>query len=150
MRIVAGGVATGIEISVWLLAFSIFFFFALAAVKRQAELVDMAQRGTLQAMGRGYQVDDLSIISMAALGAGYVAVLVMALYVNSPAVIELYSYPYALWGICFVLLYWLTRIVLITHRGGMHDDPVIFAAKDRVSQLCLVAILGCAVMGAIW
>ena len=147
MRIVAGGVATGIELSVWLFAFSIFFFFSLAAVKRQAELVDMAERGTLTAKGRGYHIEDLPIISMVGLAAGYISVLVMALYVNSPAVMELYKIPETLWGICCVLLYWLTRIVLITHRGAMHDDPVVFAAKDRVSQICFVAMLSFAAAG---
>jgi hypothetical protein len=73
----------------------------------------------------------------------------MALYVNSPAVQELYAFPYALWGICCVLLYWLTRMVLITHRGSMHDDPIVFAAKDKVSQACFIVMLGFGVMGAL-
>ena len=149
MRILAGGVATGVELSVWLFAFSIFFFFSLAAVKRQAELVDMAERGTITAKGRGYHIEDLPIISMVGLTAGYISVLVMALYVNSPAVRELYALPDALWGICCVLLYWLTRMVLLTHRGSMHDDPVVFAVKDRVSQLCFVVMLGFGVTGAL-
>src|SRR6056297_315766 len=149
IRIIAGGFATGGELSVWMLAFSIFFFLSLAAVKRQAELVDMAEQGTLKAKGRGYHVEDLPIISMIGLTAGYISVLVMALYVNSPAVQQLYVFPYALWGICGVLLYWLTRMVLITNRGAMHDDPVIFAARDRVSQICFVLMLGFAAMGAL-
>lgn len=149
VRIVAGGVATGIPLSVWLLAFSIFFFFSLAAVKRQAELVDMAERGQLGACGRGYHVNDLPIMSMIALASGYVSVLVMALYVNSPAVLDLYPQPAALWGICCVLLYWVTRMVMVTHRGAMHDDPVIYAAKDRISQLCFLLILGFALAGAV-
>nr|WP_303626313.1 UbiA family prenyltransferase [Roseovarius sp. M141] len=149
LRIVAGGAAAGIPLSVWLLAFSTFFFFALAAVKRQAELVDMAERGKLDASGRGYHVDDLPIISMMAIGSGYVSVLIMALYVNSPAVVELYSAPAVLWGICFVLLYWISRIVMLTHRGHMHDDPVIFAAKDKISLLCLLVILTFAIAGAV-
>jgi len=98
-------------------------------VKRQAELVDMAERGQLSASGRGYHVNDLGIMSMIALGSGYVSVLVMALYINSPAVLNLYNLPAALWGICCVLLYWVTRMVMITHRGSMHYDPVVFAAK---------------------
>ncbi|MEW9920316.1 UbiA family prenyltransferase [Marimonas sp. MJW-29] len=141
-RIIAGGVATDIPLSVWLLAFSVFFFLALAAVKRQAELIDSAKRGTLKASGRGYHVDDLPIISMIAIGAGYVSVLVMTLYVNSPAVVELYSHPEALWGVCAVLLYWISRTVMVAHRGHMHDDPVVYAAKDRISQMCLLIILG--------
>lgn len=147
-RIVAGGAATGLELSVWLLAFSMFLFLSLAAVKRQAELVDYAARGKLSATGRGYHVDDLPIISMIAVSAGYVAVLVMALYVSSPAVVQLYSYPQALWGVCAVLLFWITRTVMITHRGNMHDDPVIYAAKDPVSLLCFAIILLFVVAGS--
>ncbi len=149
LRIVAGGAATGIPLSVWLLAFSIFFFFAMAAIKRQAELVDMAARGKLEASGRGYSVDDLQIISMMAVGAGYVSVMVMMLYVNSPSVVELYKNPTMLWGICCVLLYWISRIVIVTHRGHMHDDPVVFAAKDRISQFCLVIMMVFALAGAV-
>lgn len=147
-RVIAGGVATGISLSIWLLAFSVFFFLSLAAVKRQAELIDSAERGNLIANGRGYHVDDLPIISMIAIGAGYVSVLVMTLYVNSPAVVQLYAHPEALWGVCAVLLYWITRTVMLAHRGQMHDDPVVYAAKDRVSQICLLIILGFVVGGA--
>ena len=149
LRIIAGGVATDQLISMWLLAFSIFFFLSLAAVKRQAELVDNAERGKLAATGRGYQVADLPIISMIALCSGYVSVLVLALYVNSPIVRDLYPQPRALGGICGILLYWLTYMVMITHRGSMPDDPVVYAAKDRTSQVCGVLILGFAVAGAV-
>lgn len=149
LRIIAGGAATGMLISMWLLAFSIFFFLSLAAVKRQAELVDSAERGKLDATGRGYQVADLPIISIIALCSGYVSVLVMALYVNSPSVRELYAEPRALGGICGILLYWITYIVMITHRGAMHDDPVVYAAKDRTSQVCAGLIVGFAVVGAV-
>jgi 4-hydroxybenzoate polyprenyltransferase len=149
IRIIAGGAATGIPISVWLLAFSIFFFLALAAVKRQAELVDSLKRGALGASGRSYTVDDLPIVSQMAIASGYVSVLVMALYVNSPAVVELYGEPAALWGICLVLLYWISRMTMIAHRGWMHDDPIVYAVKDRNSQLCGMLIFVFAVAGAL-
>ncbi|CDI12068.1 UbiA family prenyltransferase [Agrobacterium pusense] len=141
IRIVAGGIATSTPLSVLLIAFSVFFFLSLAAVKRQSELVDGAERGSLQATGRGYHVNDLPIISMIAVGAGYVSVLVMTYYVNSPVVMELYPHPQMLWGVCAVLLYWITRTVMVSHRGNMHDDPVIYAAQDRTSQVCLAIIL---------
>ncbi len=149
IRIIAGSAATDLTLSVWLLAFSVFFFLSLASVKRQAELIDIAARGNLKADGRGYHVDDLPIISMIAIGAGYVAVLVMALYLNSPAVVVLYPHPEALWGVCVVLLYWITRTIMIAHRGNMHDDPVVYAAKDRISQFCFLIILGFILAGAI-
>ena len=142
IRIFAGGVATGIPLSAWLLAFSAFFFLSLAAVKRQAELIDSARHGSTTASGRGYHVDDMPIISMISIGAGYVSVLVMMLYINSPEVIGLYARPEVLWGVCAVLLYWITRTVMIAHRGNMHDDPVVYAVKDRISWMLLLIILG--------
>ena len=108
-----------------------------------------AGRGALASSGRGYQVADLPIISMIALCSGYVSVLVMALYVNSPNVVELYAQPAALWAVCAVLLYWITRTVLLTHRGQMHDDPVVFALRDRISQICFAVIAGCVLIGAL-
>lgn len=149
IRIVAGGVATENTLSVWLLAFSIFFFLSLAAVKRQAELVDSARRGKLTSVGRGYNVDDLPMMPMIAIGAGYVSVLVMVLYTSSPAVADRYARPEALWGVAAVLIYWITRTVMVAHRGQMNDDPVIYAAKDRVSQICLLVILACVAAGMV-
>lgn len=141
MRVVAGGVATGIPVSVWLLAFCIFLFFALAAIKREAELIDAVASGEVTARGRSYYVDDSPVVANMAAAAGYVSVLVMALYINSPAVLELYTRPYALWGICLVQLYWISRMMIVTHRGEMHDDPLVYAVKDRVSELCLFLVV---------
>jgi 4-hydroxybenzoate polyprenyltransferase/phosphoserine phosphatase len=148
MRIIAGGAATGIPLSVWLLAFSIFFFYSLAAVKRYAELVDSVASNQVKAYGRSYHIDDLPMIGTMILASGYVSVLIMALYLNSPAVDKLYSNPTALWGICPVLLYWISRMAMVTHRGQMHDDPIVYAITDRISQICLVLIAGFATAGA--
>ena len=141
LRIFAGGAATGLPISQWLLAFSIFFFFSLAAVKRQGELVEIVKSGRGRSNGRGYEGDDQLIVSMMALSSGYIAVLVMALYLDSPAVQELYNHPERLWGICLILLYWVSRMVMMAHRGWMDDDPIVFAVKDRVSRYCAALIL---------
>lgn len=149
IRILAGGTSSGIPMSVWLLAFSIFFFFSLAAVKRQAELVDSRKSGKLQAHGRGYHVDDVPVVTMMALASGYVSVLVLALYISAPKVAELYAQPVYLWGACLVLFYWINRMVMITHRGQMNDDPVLFAAKDRVSLLSFLLILALGVAGTV-
>lgn len=149
IRIIAGGTATGIPLSIWLLAFSVFFFFSLATVKRQAELVSNIKQGKAKPSGRGYQVEDLMIVSMMAIASGYNSVLVMAFYLNSTAVQELYAQPVLLWGICVVLLYWLSRTIMLAHRGHMHDDPVVYAAKDRISLICGALILACAVGSAL-
>ena len=141
LRVLGGAAATGIELSVWLLAFSVFFFLSLAAVKRQAELVDAIERGFVEAKGRGYMVEDLPIITQIATGAGFVAGLVMVLYLSAPEVIARYSSPLLLWGSCVLLLYWVIRMAMVTHRGRMHDDPVVFAARDGVSRLVIGLIL---------
>ena len=148
LRVIAGAAATMNAPSVWLLGFSIFFFLALAAVKRQTELVDLIARGEAKASGRGYLPEDLPLITMMGLASGYVSVLVAGLYLTSDAVAELYSFPSALWGICTVLIYWISRIVMLTHRGRMHDDPIVFAVTDRVSLFCGVLIIGLVVLAA--
>lgn len=148
LRIIAGSVAAGTVLSVWLLAFSTFFFLSLAAVKRQAELVDGIAHGRYAFAGRGYRAGDLPIVAGMAITAGYVSIMVLALYINSPDVQRLYQTPNLLWGICLVLLYWIGRIVMTAHRGKMTDDPIVFATHDRASQACLLLIL-CFTVGGV-
>lgn len=136
LRIIAGGAASGIMPSPWLLAFSVFLFYSLASIKRQAELID--QKGS--APGRGYVPSDVSVMQMIAISSGQAAVLVFALYLYSPSVSELYAAPQLLWLICPVLLYWLSRIAILTHRGHMDDDPIVFAAKDKNSLLTALVV----------
>ena len=110
------GVAADIELSVWLLAFSIFLFLSLGAVKRQTELVDLVKRGELEAKGRGYHAQDLPIISIISLTSGYISVLVMVLYLNSPNILELYQTPSAMGNLLCVNILVNTRGVTYTPR----------------------------------
>jgi 4-hydroxybenzoate polyprenyltransferase len=126
-------------LSPWLTAFAIFLFLSLALVKRCSELADRKMAGVGDPVGRAYRLDDLPLLEVMAVASGYVAVLVLALYVNSEAVRMLYSEPDQLWVLCVLLLYWISRVALLTHRGQMHDDPVIFAVTDRVSQVVAFA-----------
>ncbi len=143
MRIVAGAAATGIVPSVWLLSFSVFVFLSLAAVKRLAELVDLDSRpGAKAAAGRAYTVEDRPIVAMIATSAGFLAVLVLALYLDTPEVRAQYDQPMVLWGICLVLLFWISRIVLLAHRGLVDQDPVVFALTDRVSRVSAIVMAG--------
>lgn len=144
MRVIAGGAAAALEVSPWMLAFSVFLFLSLAAVKRQAELVEGKEKDLEKIAGRGYAPGDLPIVEMMAMAAGYNAVLVMALYIFSTADV-LYESPLILWCVCPVLLYWISRMVMIGHNGQMDDDPVIFAVRDRTSQFCGLLVLGFAV-----
>lgn len=133
LRVVAGVVAISVAWSFWLLAFSIFIFLSLALIKRYSELKVMQREGKQHAPGRGYEVADLTILCSAGIASGYIAALVLALYVNSPDVWRLYRAPEAIWALCCLLLYWVSRMWMITHRGDMHDDPILFALKDGPS-----------------
>lgn len=148
LRIVVGGAATDIEISSWLILFASFFFLALAAVKRQAELVDLKNRGLSKVLGRGYEVSHLPIIKGVGLGAGIAALVVMVLYIHSSQVLTLYKTPWVLLAVCGILAYWLRRLIAIAQRGGMTDDPIIFSVKDKMSYLCLIFIVMAILIGA--
>jgi len=140
LRILAGSAASGVIVSEWLLAFSMFLFLSLGAVKRYAELRRAAAGGVhVPIRGRGYTTEDLGVILPMGLSSGFLAVLVLALYVTSDAVIVWYRHPNLLWLICPLLLYWVSRVWLLAQRGQMSEDPVLFAVSDRVTWLVLAA-----------
>ncbi len=140
LRIIAGSGATGIAPSFWLLAFSQFIFFSLALVKRYTELRMKADDGSIIA-GRGYYPADLPVLIALGAASGMMAVLVLALYIESPATAALYAGRAWLWLIPPTFLYWVARLWMKTHRGEVHDDPVVFAARDRQSLL-IAGMLG--------
>ena len=144
LRIIAGAAAFGLELTFWVLAFSMFMFLSLALVKRYAELHEARAHGrTEKTRGRGYYPADLEMISSLGASSGYLSVMVLALYIHDQATTILYSHPQVIWLACPLLLFWVTRVWMLTHRGQMHDDPVVFAIRDRVSLVvgalfCLV------------
>jgi 4-hydroxybenzoate polyprenyltransferase len=142
-RVMAGGVAVSVPLSEWLLAFSIFFFTSLAFVKRYSELIQIKANGQVSIQGRNYRPADMPIIVAAGLASGFLAVLVFALYINTPAITAYYPRFQLLWGICLVLVYWIMRIWFLAARDEMHDDPVLFAVKDPISLLAGVLVVGC-------
>jgi len=136
MRIIAGTFAFGVSLTFWMLAFSMFLFLSLALVKRYAELRNSRIQGkTDAAPGRGYNPGDLEMISSLGAASGYLAVLVLALYIQDQHTAAQYRRPQVIWLACPLLLYWITRTWMIVHRGWMHEDPVVFAMKDRNSIL---------------
>ena len=137
LRLIGGGVAAGIELSFWILAFSMFMFFSLALVKRVSELLEIQQDGGRWIRGRGYQIKDLDTLHTLGINSGYASVFVTALYINSEQVTALYQNPKLIWLLCPILLYWISRIWIIVHRGQLHSDPVVFALRDRVSYIAL-------------
>jgi 4-hydroxybenzoate polyprenyltransferase/phosphoserine phosphatase len=133
LRIIAGAAAASVPLSFWLLLFSVFLFLSLAFVKRFAELDSLRRRQLLRAAGRGYHVEDLALLQSLGTSAGYLSVLVLALYINSPEIESLYHWPKMIWLLCVLMLYWISRVWMKAQRGEMHDDPVVFALKDRIS-----------------
>ncbi|GAB3478798.1 UbiA family prenyltransferase [Marinomonas epiphytica] len=135
IRIIAGATATATIPSYWLLAFSIFIFFSLALIKRYSELKTAREIGKERLRGRGYLQEDLEAVSAMGTSSGYISVLVFALYIQDPNTAHMYSNTQFLWAACPILVYWISRAWLITHRGEMHDDPIVFAIKDKPSWL---------------
>jgi len=135
LRVIGGAAAIGIPPSFWLLGFSMFLFLSLAYLKRYAELESLRREGGDWASGRGYGIKDLELVRGLGIPAGYCAVMVLALYINSPEVRVLYRHPEVIWLVCPLLLYWTARTWSIAHRGLMHDDPLLFAITDRGSQV---------------
>ena len=134
VRIWAGAEATHTPITGWLIAFSLFLFLSLAAMKRCTELVS-----TGQAFGRPYRSDDLPVLQCLGLASGLISALTLGLYVTSPNVTVLYRHPEVLWVLCLILTGWIGRVYLLAGRGKMHDDPVVFALTDRTSWLSGIA-----------
>lgn len=133
MRIIAGAVAAGLSLSFWLLAFSVFLFLSLAFVKRYAEFAGQTRNNKLH--GRGYLTTDAPLVQSLGITAGYLSILVLALYLNSQEILVLYKTPELIWATVPILLYWISWMWLQAHRGKMHDDPLIYAVKDKASLL---------------
>jgi len=146
LRIVSGAALIHVFPTFWLLAFSMFLFLSLAMVKRVTELVKLARKDAATTvthhLGRGYVPTDSTMLAMLGSSSGLMAVLVFALYINDPQTRLLYASPEVLWLICPFLLYLVGRIWLITMRGDLQDDPVVFAISDRRSQLAVALCVG--------
>jgi 4-hydroxybenzoate polyprenyltransferase len=136
LRVIAGAAAFQIEPTFWMLAFSMFVFLSLAMVKRYAELHAAIERGAMgRTPGRGYRPSDLDMVAILGVVSGYLAVLVLALYIHDDATTTLYTHPELIWLAIPILLFWVGRAWMLAHRGEMHEDPVIFAVRDRTSQI---------------
>lgn len=151
IRVLYGQVINGIESSSWLLAFCVFFFLSLAFMKRSAEIEKTQRKIQPLTTRRGYQIADDFLLKSAGNCSGLLSILVLILYINSEQVTKLYLYPDYLWGAAYILLYWKLRMWLITMRGNMNQDPVLFALKDPASYItgAIVLIFGILAKGLI-
>lgn len=138
LRVVAGGLATGIELSFWLLAFSIFFFLSLAWVKRYAELDALKRTGASLVPGRGYLTSDLPLVLNFGSASGVIAVLIFALYLDSSAIRTQYSIPEIGWLAIPFLIYLIGRMWFKAFRGEMNQDPMLFLFRDWASIVTVI------------
>jgi 4-hydroxybenzoate polyprenyltransferase len=141
IRVVAGAVATGLMVSEWLLAFSLFVFTSLALVKRFTELTTHLNNNSSGPLNRNYITSDLPVIAALAAASALNAITVFALYISSDAVRALYVHPEVLWLACPILIYWFARLIVLSNRRLISDDPVVFAVKDQNSWFVAALIL---------
>ena len=63
------------------------------------------------------------------------------LYISAAETQARYASADLLWLVGAGLLYWQARLWIKTSRGEMHDDPIVFAARDFGSRLTLVCMI---------
>jgi len=140
IRVIAGASLLGITVSFWLLAFSMFVFFSLALVKRCAEVRSLEDQGKSLISGRDYGTGDYPILVGFGTASATLSVLTFCFYINNNAVTNQYQEPDILWLAMPALCYWLLRVWIKTHRGEMHDDPIVFSIRDRGSIITIAFI----------
>ena len=137
LRIIAGGETSGTPVSQWLFGFSIALFFSLALLKRAAELIALRQAAGQPMRRRGYAPEDLQVVMVLGGSAAIASVLIFGLFLSSPEVASRYRFPEAMTVTALMLLYWISRLWLVTARGRMTSDPIVFSLTDRVSLLSI-------------
>jgi len=140
-RVIGGAVAIHVPLSQWLLAFSMFIFTALALMKRYIELSARLDAAKPDPSNRNYRNNDLDVVMALAAAAGFNAVTVLALYINSGEIGKLYHHPHVLWLACPLLMYWIGRALVMSHRRLIDDDPIVFAVRDRNSRFVMFCIV---------
>lgn len=137
LRVIGGYEATGLVYSSWLLALSMFLFLSLALLKRFTEILSLVETEKVSTSGRGYHISDLSLTQTFGVVSGYMAALVLSLYIDSSRALEQYKSPFLLWLWCPLYLYYISRIWIIAGRGEMDSDPILFTLKDRTTYVIL-------------
>lgn len=140
-RVVVGAVAVDIHPSPTLLGFCTFFFFSLSLVKRYTELMLLCVRDGPAARARAYRLEDREVILALGSASGIVSVLMLTQYMQASQLELAFGRSELIWVTSALLLYWISHMWLTAHRGQMTDDPLVFALKDRLSQI-LIALMG--------
>jgi 4-hydroxybenzoate polyprenyltransferase len=142
LRVFLGGEAAGVTVSFWLAAFSTFFFFSLAVIKRFTELRLLVKHDGGDARRRDYRAEDIPMLAAWGAASGCASIVVLALYINSEEVTKLYHHPTLLWPVCLAFLFWLNRIWMLANRNALPYDPILFAVKDWPSYVVAAFVAG--------
>jgi 4-hydroxybenzoate polyprenyltransferase len=141
IRIIGGVAVVHAVPSFWLLGFAMFLFTSLATLKRYVELRERSTQALEDHSVRAYRVEELPVLGAVGVANGFLAVLVLAFYMNSAEVQALYATVLPLWLLCPLFMYWIGRTWLLASRGIVDSDPILFALRDRLSYAMAAAVL---------
>ena len=134
-RVVIGALVVGIEISNFLIFFSIFIFLSLAFMKRYAELKNYYIKNYQSIPGRSYKNNDKLLLLKFGIISGNISSFILVLYLINIKNTHLYSSPDLLWLIIPLMFFWINWVWYKSAKGEMNDDPILFAIKDRKSLM---------------
>ena len=129
-RLFFGAEATNTPVSHWLATFATFIFLSLGAVKRYVEILKTKETSTTKLSGRGYSVEDASIVANIGVSSGLISILTYMIYINYGAE-QLYGNPNILFLGSFPLLYFILKIWIKASRKEVNDDPIVHAIKTK-------------------
>ncbi len=140
-RIFIGGVAFGADTNVWFMTAVSAFFLSLAFGKRAIELSRGREKADATDVlhGRGYETQDYPVVLGLGLVSGMVAPLIVLIYVflSGSSIVDHGISAMFLSGL---LCFWISRFWILVNRGAVHDDPIVFALKDKHSASLLVGM----------
>jgi len=139
LRVIAGGLASGVDLTGYLIVFIFPVFLTLGCVKRLTELALATSDERLP--GRGYgRADRGDLLNVAGLGA-IAALVSFFLYSFSEHALERYATQWLLWLALIPIAAWLVRMILLGYAGRQDYDPIVFAMRDKFGiGLMLIAL----------
>tara|TARA_R110001599_G_scaffold64115_2_gene180097 strand:- start:444 stop:1886 length:1443 start_codon:yes stop_codon:yes gene_type:complete len=142
LRVIAGAEMISAPPSSWLMTFIGLIFLSLALAKRYVEVSKSTKDGKIA--GRGYVAQDAPLLLAFGAASSFSAIMALAVYglLEENRVIQNSG---VLITIAAILAAWSMRIWMMAVREELDDDPVLFAVKDHVSLICLVAV-GCLIL----
>jgi 4-hydroxybenzoate polyprenyltransferase len=141
LRIIVGGSAARIEVSPWLLGFSLLFFASLALLKRHSEVVQLRTTPDLLERTRPYTTDDEPFLLATGIASASMAVVILVLYLTGERARMLYTHPDRLWLVLPLLLFWVMRMWRFSVQGRLQGDPLTASLRDPASIATAVAII---------